>query len=553
MLEFEAFLLESEKITGDVVYLGDFNVWVDDKNNIYGRKFLEILDCFCLENLVNTPTHESGLTLDLIIVRKNNGKTIKNLEIDPVNLLSDHMLIKFKIDVEINRKLYEKIKFRLHDGQLTDKYCANLDSNMLFHIINCDHGSLPCINCVSKVFRQVSSSVFNDSCPVVEKCIKIRDQSENWYNGEIRSAKRDMRKVEKKYKKFRTDVYLNEYRALRQNKCRLVTSAKMSYVNRKIDECGNDSKKQFKFLKKLLGRIDCSYVFPSHESKFSLANDFKDHFIGKIRLIVESFDLGFSAERYFLPDIPVRKFDSFLPVSVEDTLKLVLSVNKTHCLNDPIDVRKLSFEKCHNLAIHYCDIINLSLSSGIFPESEKCAFVRPLIKKSKDQDNLDSYRPLYNTSFLSKLLEKAALSQLMVHINNFDCLPWFQSAYRQFHSVETALCKVYSDLLKVKADGGCSVLILLDLSCAFDTIDREILLDDLNSLGVTGNTYELFKSYLTGRKFRFVIGDTISDEGEITSGVPQGTILGPILFCNIDIQLAVCIGTFRCIFSFVCR
>ena len=114
--------------------------------------------------------------MDLIIVRKNNDKTIKNLEIDPVNLLSDHMLITFKIDVEINRKVYETIKFRLHDDQLTDKYCAILDSNMVFHIINCDHGSSPCISYVSKVFREVSSSVFNDSCPVVEKCIKIRDQ-----------------------------------------------------------------------------------------------------------------------------------------------------------------------------------------------------------------------------------------------------------------------------------------------------------------------------------------------------------------------------------------
>ena len=97
-----------------------------------------------------------------------------------------------------------------------------------------------------------------------------------------------------------------------------------------------------------------------------------------------------------------------------------------------------------------------------------------MLKKERDSDILNSYRPLYNTSILSEVMEYACLQQLLKHLKNFDCLPQFQSAYRQFHPVET-----YNDLICSKANGKCSILILLDLNAAFDTVDHHTLLCDL--------------------------------------------------------------------------
>ena len=83
-------------------------------------------------------------------------------------------------------------------------------------------------------------------------------------------------------------------------------------------------------------------------------------------------------------------------------------------------------------------------------------------------------------------MKYAYLQQLLNHLNNFDCLPQFESAYRQFHFVETALCRVCKDLICNKAEGKCSNLVLLDLSAAFDTVDHRTLPCDLENFGITG-------------------------------------------------------------------
>ena len=145
-----------------------------------------------------------------------------------------------------------------------------------------------------------------------------------------------------------------------------------------------------------------------------------------------------------------------------------------------------------------------------------------MLKKYNDPDILNSHQSLHNTSFLSKVMEYACLQQLLKHLNNFDCLPQFQSAYRQFHSVETALCRVYNDLICNKADGKCSILILLDLSAAFDTVDHHTLLCDLENLGITGFALSWFKTYLTDRNFKVIVKDEESKIGIMKYSVPQG-------------------------------
>ena len=128
-----------------------------------------------------------------------------------------------------------------------------------------------------------------------------------------------------------------------------------------------------------------------------------------------------------------------------------------------------------------------------------------------------------NLNFLSKVLEKVVVNQLNTHINISNTSNQYQSAYRKFHSTETALLKIHNDIL--------AALNLLDLSAAFDTIDHIMLLSSLDDwFGVTGKALDWFKSYLTGRCQRIKLGDCLSSKADFKLGVPQGSVIGPLLF-----------------------
>ena len=129
---------------------------------------------------------------------------------------------------------------------------------------------------------------------------------------------------------------------------------------------------------------------------------------------------------------------------------------------------------------------------------------------------MKKYRPVSNLSFLSKVLEKVVMNQLNTHINSSNTSNQYQSAYRKFHSTETALPKVHSDILASMDAGRVTAMTLLDLCAAFDTIDYTILLSRLDDwFGVTGKALNWFKSYLTGRCQRIKIGDCLSSKAEL--------------------------------------
>ena len=189
------------------------------------------------------------------------------------------------------------------------------------------------------------------------------------------------------------------------------------------------------------------------------------------------------------------------------------------------------------LAVIFADIINASFENGQFPTSEKCSVVRPLLKPTKDKDELPSYRPLFQASLLSKVIEKAALIQITNYLSQFESIPKFQSAHRKYHSVETALCKIYNDLIIRKASGGCCMLIMLDLSAAFDCINQDTLLQDLYILGVEGTALQWFRTYLKGRCFRVEVEGFTSQTAQMETGICQGTILAPTLFSLYTVEL----------------
>ncbi len=176
-------------------------------------------------------------------------------------------------------------------------------------------------------------------------------------------------------------------------------------------------------------------------------------------------------------------------------------------------------------------IINSSLVNGIVPSCLKHAIIQPLLKKPRlDPLDLNNYRPISKLPF-SKILEKAVYHQLISFLNKNSVLDKFQSGFRSKYSTETALLKVHNDLMLAADSGKGAILILLDLTAAFDTIDHDILLNRLSQwVGIRGNALKWFCSYLKDRSSVVQLGNYVSDSAAYFCGVPQGSILGPILF-----------------------
>jgi hypothetical protein len=176
-------------------------------------------------------------------------------------------------------------------------------------------------------------------------------------------------------------------------------------------------------------------------------------------------------------------------------------------------------------------IVNLSLSLGDVPASMKKAIVKPLIKKVGLLHELKNYRPVSNLSFISKLIEKIVAIQFIKHLTDNGLLDPLQSAYKKNHSTETALLKVQNDILIDIDNKKVVLLVMLDLSAAFDTIDHDILLTRLReNYGINGKVLKWFKSYLTDRSQTVNINDEASLPTKLKYGVPQGSVLGPLLF-----------------------
>lgn len=150
---------------------------------------------------------------------------------------------------------------------------------------------------------------------------------------------------------------------------------------------------------------------------------------------------------------------------------------------------------------------------------------------SLDPDILAHYRPISNLPFLSKVLEKVVAAQLHNHLHIHNIYEKFQSGFRAAHSTETALVRVTNDLLMTADQGLPSLLLLLDLSAAFDTVDHNILLHRLQFMvGLSRTPLGWFQSYLTARTEYVALGQSQSSPHTVSCGVPQGSVLGPTLF-----------------------
>lgn len=177
-------------------------------------------------------------------------------------------------------------------------------------------------------------------------------------------------------------------------------------------------------------------------------------------------------------------------------------------------------------------MFNNSFVIGRFPSKWKHAIVKPLLKKAgAEESSPANFRPVSNLTFISKVLERIANHQLIGYLSASHLLPRLQSAYRRGHSTETALLKVFSDLVNAIDSGQLALLSLLDMSAAFDTVDHDILMQRLSSsFGIKDRALSWLESYIRGRTQSVHLAGEETEPRLVTCGVPQGSVLGPLLF-----------------------
>ena len=515
--EFAIFLESLISLPGQLLILGDVNFHLEDTSASQTREFLELLDVFNLKQLVNKPTHRLGHTLDCIITEESVD-LVEDISVH-APWISDHSLVAFTLSLP---------KPVLSSKHITTRNWKSLDLDKFkLDITNSDVGNSS--NSVAECAYHYDSTLralIDAHAPARRKTILLRPRAP-WYTQELSEEKRVKRRLERRYRSTETPEDAQRFKEQCFRYSELLSSTREVFYNNKILENSGDQKALFTVVNKLLHRTSEPQL-PAHDDSRELANRFVNFFVTKISNIRSTF-AGSSTTEPLTPVVSCRLSD-FSPVTKEEIQTVINKSNSKCCSLDPIPTWLL--KKClSSLLPIITNIVNQSLTSSM-PSCFKEAILTPILKKSDlDKENLKNYRPISNLSYVSKLIEKVVARQMTNYFSSNNLDEAMQSAYRANHSTETALCKIHNDINLSLDRNECVLLIALDLSAAFDTIDHPLLLARLaHRFGVTGRCLHWIKSYLQERKMRVAIDGTLSDSKDLCCGVPQGSVLGPKLF-----------------------
>ncbi len=371
--------------------------------------------------------------------------------------------------------------------------------------------------------------VMNKHAPVITKTVRLVPHAP-WFDSEYASLRRQRRRAENKLKNTGSQADEEAYKKLRKQSTALAQAKKKSYICNKLST-DTSCKTLYAIVDNLLDN-EQEAMLPTSSSDISLANEFRAYFsekVNKIRASIKHAPL----ESTCLPSsADISVLHEFTPATL-DELKHIISSYKLKCSpEDPIPAFLLK-ENVDFFIPYWLDIVNLSLEVGSM-EGLKSAVIIPLIKDLSslvDKEIFKNYRPVSNLLFLSKLIERVVDSRLDNHMSVNKLHDDHQFGYKKYHSTETLLLKIVNNLLLSCDNNMPSVVLLLDLSAAFDTVDHIKLLNILYSeIGLRGKAYNWCKSFLTDRTFRIKIGNSYSLVELLLYGVPQGSVLGPRFF-----------------------
>ena len=381
------------------------------------------------------------------------------------------------------------------------------------------------------------------------KMKRVGNKKSPWITNELvrKMRKRDFL-IKKKAEQNKDQSYWAAFRAARNEVNHSIKYAKRKYFDDNLAADRNDPRKTWQLVNALSSRQHQKKTITDIEigenrasSALEMAEAFNCHFANIGHDLAEDIPPTVKEPEYYLN--PTNKTFSLNSCSTSEVQKLLenLGVTKATGLDNlPPKLLKLA---ARILAPSLMFIFNQSLSSGLVPFKWTLARVTPIFKKGKRQD-VNSYRPLIISIIpvVAKVFERIIYDEFYKYLNDNDLLANCQSGFRSLHSTLTSLLEA-SNSWSVNIDNGfVNVVIFIDLKKASDTIDHRILLSKLASYGVDQKALKWFDSYLSDRHQKCLVNGELSGALAVTCGVPQGILIGPLLFLIYIYDLPNCLS-----------
>ena len=526
--DFEQILEQVFTENKEVILLGDFNLNLYDNSNSV-RNWLQVTESVNLFQLVDTPTRVTASSSTLIDhAYSNMPENIVDIFV-PVYAISDHypVCLTRKISNSSSGSKHKTITYRNMRHFDNIEFLEDLESQQWPLLDACENP-----NDALDFFLKLYETVLNKHAPQKVKRVKHLLQP-NWFNEEIADAS-------KKRDYFHKRKDMGNFRLWRNNVKTLIVNSKRQYYDKNITDNKRNPKQLWKNLHDLTNKSK-KHSTPSIERQDGepilgpeeTANSFNDFFVSvfeqyntdELNTNCISDKLKTFIQSKLSPEV---KFD-IPPISISYVKNQLASLDPTKATGlDGLSAKFLRISSSV-IAAPLTKILNLSISTGVFPDSFKKAKVTPSFKKG-DKSDKSNYRPISVLSLLSKIIEKHFAEHLKSYLAKHDLLYERQSGFRSKHSCETALTAIIDDWISAIDKNEIVGTVLLDLSKAFDLVNHKILLEKLRYYQFSDRSLHWFKSYFDNRSQQVSISGTLSSSKLISSGVPQGSVLGPLLF-----------------------
>lgn len=520
--EFEYVISRNLLECDNFVCLGDFNIDMLNVDGAHTQRFLSLLHAYNLNQVINEPTRigrGNATLIDLILC--SNTDFLLDSGVDSSFDVSDHLLIKCKLKLDVSRpkpffKTYRDFKF--FDRHLFYNDLFGLPFENILYIND--------INEKLALFNTLILSLFDVHAPA--RTARITKKKAPWITQNIKHLMHLRKKALSKYKKNNSLQNWESYRQLRNLVTASIQSEKKMYLNNGLRI--NNSKNNWKLLRELDVYSKSSPFVPEN---VGTADDINQYFIGAAgSSLPDQATVDFYLQNR---KEGVHVFE-FRLATTEEVRSALFSIKTQAIGTDGIGLSMLLL-CCPHIIPYIVHLVNVCIETSTFPVLWKSSFLIP-IPKVPSPGGLKDLRPISILPTLSKVIERILERQIRDHAERNGIFHSEQSGFRGNHSCATALLKVTDDILAAADRGELTALVLLDYSKAFDKLNHGMLLAILGYLGFGDGACQLIDNYLSGRTQSVKLHGVISDNLSVSAGVPQGSILGPLLFTLYTSQLA---------------